>query len=221
MLLNETITNSINAINEKRAAQARKKSIEEFSAALATLNTICSQLETAITCMKELKKSGIISIPVMTSTIRDELLSSVDDCGSSIEDGSLSRDMVIVFKSHMTTAKVELNNAWEANASTYSDGPRGYLSMISGLTENPEDARELEYTICKITSGAISLKQIKDLVSSVAAANEIKSGFSLEPEIETFLKKVSSLQATVADLTPTIQKRLQEKGLMGKLKISF
>lgn len=221
MLLNETITNSINAINEKRAAQTRKKSIEEFSAALTTLNTVCSQLETVTTCMKELKNSGIISTPVMMSTTRDELLSSVDDCGGSIEYGSLSRDMVMVFKSHMNTAKAELNTAWLSNASTYSDGPRGYLSMISGLTENPEEARELESTIYKITSSTISLKQIKDLASSVATANEINAGFSLEPGIETFLKKVSSQQATVADLTPAVQKWLKEKGLMEKLKISF
>ena len=221
MLLSETITNGINAINEKRAAQDRKKSIEEFSTALANLNTVCSQLGTVTTCMKELKKLGIISTPVMASTTRDDLLSSVYDCGSGIEDGSLSKDTVKIFTSHVNTAKAELNNAWASNASVYSDGPRGYISMIAGLTDDPKKTRELEHTIQKIASGAISLKQINDLVSSVSAANELMACFSLEPQIQIFLQKVSSEQATVADLTPAVQEWLKEKILMEKLKISF
>ena len=221
MLLSETITTCINAINEKRAAQDRKKSIEEFSTALANLNTVCSQLGTVTKCMKELKKLGIISTPVMASTTRDDLLSSVYDCGSGIEDGSLSKDTVKIFTSHVNTAKAELNNAWESNAGIYSDGSRGYISMIAGLTDDPKKTRELEQTIQKIASGAISLKQINDLISSVAAANEIKACFSLEPQIQIFLQKVSSEQATVADLTPAVQEWLKEKNLMDKLKICF
>jgi len=221
MLLSETINNSINAINEKRAAQGRKNSVEAFSTELANLNTACSQLRTVTTCIKELKKLGIMSTPVMASTNRDELLSSINDCGSGIEDGSLSRDTVKIFTSHVNTAKAELNIAWQANAGAYSDGPRGYISIIAELTADPKKTRALERTIQEIASSAISLKQINDLVSSVTAANELKACFSLEPEIQIFLQKVSSEQATVADLTPTVQEWLKEKKLMRKLKISF
>lgn len=221
MSLSETIANSINAINEKRTAQDRKKSIEEFSAALTDLNNTCSQLKTAVTCMKELKKLSILSTPIMTSATRDELLSSVDDCGCGISNGSLSRDMVKVFTSHVKTANAELHNAWISGASEYSDGPRGYISMIAGFTDNPERTKELADTIHIIASGSVSLKQIRELASNVAMANKLKAHFLLEPEIQTFLKKVSTQQATVADLTPTVQGWLKEKNLMEKLKISF
>ena len=50
---------------------------------------------------------------------------------------------------------------------------------------------------------------------------KIADEFSLNPEIEVFLKKVSALQATVADLTPDTLTWLKEKNLTSKLKIRF
>lgn len=52
---------------------------------------------------------------------------------------------------------------------------------------------------------------MKKLVADVSEAKKIADEFSLNPEIEVFLKKVSSLQATVADLTPDILTWLKGK----------
>ena len=75
--------------------------------------------------------------------------------------------------------------------------------------------------ITKTVDGALTTSNVKQLVEDVAEAKKIADAFSLNPEIATFLKKVSSLQATVVDLTPNVLSWLKEKKLTSKLKIRF
>lgn len=93
--------------------------------------------------------------------------------------------------------------------------------MIGGLTDNPKAAAELSEKIKGLTEGSVSLKNIDDLVESVSKAKTITDSFSLNADIELFLKKVSSRQATIRDLTPNILKWLTEKNLMDKLKVYY
>lgn len=93
--------------------------------------------------------------------------------------------------------------------------------MIGGLSNDPQRAKELTDNITKTVAGDPSIKTVKSLVSDVAEAKQIIDGFSLNPEIEDFLKKVSAQRATVLDLTPNILTWLREKNLTGKLKIRF
>ena len=93
--------------------------------------------------------------------------------------------------------------------------------MIGGLSNDPKRAKELADNIMKIVAGDPSIKAVKSLVTDVAEAKQITEEFSLNAEIESFLKKVSSQSATVFDLTPNVLAWLKEKNLTSKLKIRF
>ena len=51
--------------------------------------------------------------------------------------------------------------------------------------------------------------------------DELRALAQLNPEIEAFLQKVSSQQATIVDLTPNVLTWLKEKKLTSKLKVRF
>jgi hypothetical protein len=93
--------------------------------------------------------------------------------------------------------------------------------MIGGLSSNPQRARELADNITKSASSDPTTKSINSLVSDVVEARKIVEAFSLNPEIELFLKKVSAQQATVVDLTPNVLAWLKEKNLTSKLRVRF
>ena len=76
-------------------------------------------------------------------------------------------------------------------------------------------------SITQTVAGNPSIKAVNSLVSYVAEAKQIIDQFSLNPEIEDFLKKVSSQRATVLDLTPNVMVWLKEKNLTSKLRIKF
>ena len=142
-------------------------------------------------------------------------------CGRSLSEGTLDLSEVNEVSVNLKTAQAELTAAWKRDAATYADGPKGYLTIISGLTDDPGSVRELAKSIGDIITANVSRKQINALVSKVNEANKITSDFPLKPEIETFLKKVSAQRATISDLTPNILEWLKEHKLLEKLKVNF
>jgi len=221
MLLTETITNCTSAIQRRRTAQERKQSAEAYANALSKLNVVNNNLRSMLNCVSALKEKGIVDQTLMAEQTKMDLLECVNNCGMGLFDGSLTSDTVTILKTQSEAFSSQLQNKWKEASRKYAEGTRGYLSMIGGLSSDPKKAAELSEKIGKLTEGMLSELAITSLVENVTQAKVITDSFSLNGNIETFLKKVSSRQASIADLTPEVQKWLLEKHLSGKLKIVF
>lgn len=221
MLLTDTIKSSTAAIKKRKSMQADKKATEDFARALAKLAQVSQTIKATLDCAAEMKHSGIVQYPAMNQQRRDELLLFADSCGRGVFEGTLTMDMVTALEKSGDLATQDLKNTWKDSAGKYAEGTKGYLSMIGGLTDDPKHARELADSIAETVNGTLTVPNIKKLVREVAEAKKIADAFSLNPEIEAFLKKVSFQQATIVDLTPNILAWLQEKQLTKKLKIRF
>lgn len=221
MLLTETIRNSTSAIQRRRTAQESKQSAEAYASALVQLNIASEKLKSTIKCASELKEKGVVSQPLILEQTRNDLIECTNSCGQGLFDGSLTGDMVAVLKTKGEAFYSQIQNVWKDAAKKYAEGTQGYLSMIGSLSSDPKKAYELLEKLQKLTDGNLSTSAIDSLVNNVAQAKEITDSFSLNENIEMFLKKVSTKQATVLDLTPEVQKWLSEKRLSGKLKINF
>lgn len=221
MLLTETIKNSTSAIKKRKSMQTNKKAAEDFARALGQLAQVSQTIKTTLDCATEMKNSGIVQHPAMKQQVRDELLEFADSCGRGVFEGTLTMDMVTALKAKGDSAAQQIKIVWKDSAAKYAEGTKGYLSMIGGLTDDPKHARELADSITKTVDGALTIINIKKLVNDVAEAKEITDAFSLNLEIEAFLRKVSSQQATIVDLTPDVLVWLKDKKLTSKLKIRF
>ncbi len=224
MLLTETIQKSTTAIKLRRNATDNKAKAESYFKALTQLDQTAKSIENTLQCAIELKAKGIVDEPVIAEEVKTDLLSCIDSCGNGVSPDSeeqLSLATVKLLQSKGDAIAASIKVVWKDAASNYAKGSTGYLSMIGSLTDNPKQAKELVDGINKTTEGDPSIKAISKLVTDVAAAKKITDSFSIGPKIESFLKKVSSQQATVADLTPDVTAWLKEKKLMGKLKVKF
>lgn len=220
-MLIEIIYSSISTIENKRNAQDSKQSAQAFSDALVYLSNVSEQLSSVLDCVDAIKEHGISAVPILSVEMRNDLAFSVNDCGRCVYEGTLRRETVKVLQSHLNTIKNKLDSAWKIAASAYSDGPKGYLSMLGGLTDNPSLAKELETAICDSTGKFPTKKSIKLLADSVSKAQALTSSFALKPDIELFLKKIKEQRATVADLSPEVLEWLKEKSMSQKLKVKF
>lgn len=224
MLLTETIQKSTTAIKLRRNATDNKAKAESYFKALTQLDQTAKSIENTLQCAIELKAKGIVDEPVIAEEVKTDLLSCIDSCGNGVSPNSedqLTLATVKLLQSKGDAIAASIKVVWKDAASNYAKGSTGYLSMIGSLTDNPKQAKELVDGINKTTEGDPSIKAISKLVTDVAAAKKITDSFSIGPKIESFLKKVSSQQATVADLTPDVTAWLKEKKLMGKLKVKF
>ena len=221
MLLTETINKSTSAVKKRRIAVESKQQAENYAKALAQLSQATDSIKATLECATALRNSGIIDTPLMESTAREELLTCINDCGSGVAEIKLTLDAVKLLQSKGDAFASHLKLSWKTAAEKYSEGTKGYLSMIGGLSSNPQRARELADNITKSVTSDPTTKSINSLVSDVAEAKQIVEAFSLNPEIELFLKKVSAQQATVVDLTPNVLAWLKEKNLTSKLRVRF
>lgn len=221
MLITETIKNSTSAIKQRRATLESKQSAENYAKALAQLAQATESIKGTLDCAAAMKEKGIVSTPLMDEPTRSELLACIGDCGNGVSEMQLTLETVRLLKSKGDAVATQIKIVWRNAAQRYSDGSKGYLSMIGGLSNDPKRAKELADNITLTVAGELSIKAINSLVSDVAEAKQIADRFSLNPEIEGFLKKVSTQQATVLDLTPNILTWLKEKNLTSKLKIKF
>lgn len=220
-MLTNVIEQSITAIQNKKKAQESKQSVQAFSSALAYLSLIATQLIDTLDCMDAVLGTGISSIPILHAEMRNELLAYISDCGQGVHEGTLRRDTVKILETQVKAAKAELDSTWHVIAAAYSDGPRGYLSMLGGLTDTPQKAKELQTIIADSVNASPTKKSVKVFAEDVSKAKSMTSGFSLQPEIETFLKKVKEQNATIDDLSPEVLDWLKDKKLTRKLSIKF
>lgn len=221
MLLTETIKNSTSAIKKRRATIESKQNAETYAKALAQLSQATESIKETLDCATAMNENGIVSTSLMNESTRSELLACIDDCGNGITEMQLTLETVRLLKSKGDAVTTQITIVWRDAAQKYSDGSKGYLSMIGGLSNDPKRAKELADSITKTVSGDPSVKAVKSLIADVSAANQITEEFSLNSEIEGFLKKVSAQNATVFDLTPNVLVWLREKNLTNKLKIRF
>lgn len=221
MLLTEAIKNCTSTIKKRRATIESKQHAETYAKALEQLIHTTGSIQSTIDCAVVMKEKGIVSTPLIDVLTRNELLACINDCGNGVSEMQLTLETVKLLKSKGDAIATQIKIVWRDEAEKYSDGPKGYLSMIGGLSDDPNRAKHLTDSITQTVAGNPSIKAINSLISYVAEAKQIIDQFSLSPEIEDFLKRVSSQRATVLDLTPNIMAWLKEKALSQKLKIKF
>lgn len=221
MLLTETIKNSTSAIKKRRATLESKQHAETYTKALAQLALTIESIKGTLDCAAAIKDYGIVDTPLMDEATRSELLAYIDDCGNGVSEITLTTEAVRLLKSKGDTVAMQIKIIWKDAAGKYSEGTKGYLSMIGSLSADPRRSKELADNITKLVADDPSIGGVKSLVSDVAEAKQIVAAFSLNPEIERFLKKVSVQQATVVDLTPNVLAWLNEKNLASKLRVRF
>ena len=221
MLLTETISSCTTAIQARRNAQERKRSSDEYAKALSKLAQTSTSLKSTLDCASKLKSDGIVDHPLITQQMQEELLDCINNCGNGIHESTLTSEIVEVLRAKSEAYADQIKAVWKDASTKYSEGVKGYISMIVGFSDDPQHTRKLIDSIEKTVAGNVSIQTINRLVSDVAEAQKIMASFSLSPEIETFLKKVSGNRATLSDLTPEILGWLKEHNLKGKLHIRF
>ena len=220
-MITNSIQSCISAINQKRDAQKNKQSFEEYKKTLAALSVECQSLSFALDTADGIKKHKISTESMLSSETKSDLLDSIDQCGIGLEDGKLTEETVQSLRLQTKQLQNDLITSWKVISAHYAEGVTGYLGIVQGFSDSPADVEALRIRIQKLTTESPSAEAAKKLSIDVSQANTIIAQFSLKPEVEVFLRKVASREASAADLTPNVLEWLQEQKLLSKLRISF
>lgn len=211
---NSTILDSVRAINDIQAAKVFKNQV-------ISLNQYTSQLEQLLNLIKYMREKKISS-DVFTEEIKDTLQEAVDTCGQKTSDHTLDVSTVTALKNSIELCRNNVDVKWKEAANNLSNDVENSLTSLKGLLQNKQEAENLLDALQKAkVSIPGSSKAIDMFLDNVKKGKGLIDGLHLDEEIERFILKVRSQQATIADLSPHIMEWLKKNNLTGKIKVRF
>lgn len=211
---NHTISDSVQTASNKQAAKAFKDQVN-------ALLQYTSQLEQLLNLIKAMQEKKISS-KVFTVKIRGSLQDAVNACGQKTNDHTLDVSTVAALKNAIELCRNNVDVTWKEAANELSNGVENSLISLKGLLQNKQEAEELLEALqkakCSIPG---SSKAIDAFLENVKRGKELIDELHLDEEVERFIVKVRTQQATVADLSPHIMDWLRENRLTGQIKVRF
>lgn len=214
--VNSVIIESVNATNNKYAAQT-------FMSQIANLNPLANKLEQLINMIEAMQKKNITP-QIMTIEIKESLQNAVDICGEKTYEHTLDANTVIALRNAVELCRNALNAVWKESADKKCTPIIEALMSLKGLLENTTEADALISYLTKAKNTPPSL--IEDLDTYI---NNIEKGqkiidslhFDSDPEIKDFIEKVRTQKATIDNLSPHILEWLKTNHLTDKIKLRF
>lgn len=198
-----------------------KAAVEKLNADLKALRTAAERLHRLAEIILAMQTSGITK-GVLTSEQLENLNHCINICGEKTSNSTLTSADVSALNSTFSTCLLAAEQVWKASASDKADGIYASLNSLKGLLPNRENTEEL---LKRLVVGKNSLpksgKAVTSFLKDVESAEKLVNSLKLDAEIEIFLAKVRTQQATLTDLNDHVLAWIKENHLTGKLKIRF
>ena len=198
-----------------------KAAVEKLNTDLKSLKSAADKLRLLAEVIQAMQVSGIASA-VLTREQLDNLNLCINICGEKASNSTLSTADVSALNSTFNTCQLAAEQVWKASASEIADGVYGSLNSLKGLLPNRSSIEELLKRIANNKSTLPKSGQaVRSFLNDVDSAQRLVNNLQLDAEIELFIVKVLSQQATITDLNDHVLNWIKENHLTGKLKIRF
>ena len=213
---NSVILDSVNATNNRQAA-------ESFQKQLASLSVSTTQLEQLLDLVMAMQAKGIVT-HIISAEIKESLQNAVDSCGEKTYDHSLDASTVSALKNAVDLCKNTVNALWKESAEKTCTPLIESMTSLRGLFG---DTREVDYLLDYLkkvkTNMPSSVRALETYLINIDKAKKIVEDLRFDSDIEVkiFIEKVRAQKATVAHLTPHILEWLNQNHLTNKIKLRF
>ena len=198
-----------------------KAAVDKLNTDLKSLKSTADKLHLLAEVIQAMQTSGIAAA-VLTSEQLDSLNRCINVCGEKASNSTLSSSDVSALNSAFGTCQLAAEQVWKASASDKADGVYNSLNSLKGLLPNRSNTEELLRRLASNKSTLPKSDQVVyNFLNDVESAQKLVNSLQLDAEIELFIVKVLSQQATITDLNDHVLNWIKENHLTGKLKIRF
>ncbi len=213
---NSIIMDSVNASNNKHAA-------ETFKNQLISLSVLTAQLEQLLNLIDYVQAKGITP-SIMSPEIKESLQAAVDSCGEKTYSHALDAGTVAALKNAADLCRNAFNSIWKEAADKKCSSIIESLASLKSLLADVKDADKLIAALCTAKENAPSSKNDVDVfLDNIERGKHIIEGlhFDSDNEVKSFIEKVRMQKATVVNLTPHVLEWLKNNHLSDKIKLRF
>ena len=220
-MLIDTIHEASSAMAASTSAMNNENAIEQYKQQLIKLNAVIIQLKSLVEVVLSMQSQDIGKV-VWSSSDIDALEAAVDTCGSKTYAVSLDSSDVAALKNATELCRSKADAVWKEKASALADSIYGSLNTLCALLPG---GQEIDNLLTTIYLGKEKLPAYSHEVASFSErlkrAQSLVDGLHLDPQAESFIKKVKTQTATIEDLDEHIMAWIRANRLSDKLKIRF
>lgn len=127
------------------------------------------------------------------------------------------------FKKDSDSIAAKLSSEWEQYIKERNAPILDSLNILRQVAESSKQMaiRNLQSEIKKCETWPINSDLLENYYEACEKADEYRQSMSFDDEIEDFLRKVSSKNATLADITPKVMEWIEKEKFKGKIGLSI
>ena len=155
----------------------------------------------------------------LSETVLDDVNTMLLDQKAAVQSGYADKEMVSKVENELKAVLISIKKEWSKQYVNLTSATVSTLKVIAGVdTEKVSDCLD---GIAKGENWTTDINEFQTMNKSMADANTLISGLGLDEQIISFLQKMNSGKATIADLDDKVMNWLRTEELDKKVKLSF
>ena len=155
----------------------------------------------------------------LSEAVLDDVNTMLLDQKAAVQSGYADKEMVSKVENEFKSILISIKKEWAKQYLNLTSATVSTLKVIAGVdTEKVSDCLD---GIAKGETWTTDINEFQIMNKSMADANTLISGLGLDEQIISFLQKMNSGKATIADLDDKVVNWLRTEELDKKVKLSF
>lgn len=215
MILNR-LDNHIKAMKSLRRLEAIKINQAQQTATDNKYKSLVEQVKSFIEAVKFVQNNLSFS---MSDTLQADLKSIVANLQNVYSSGFANKDELTNIDTDFKSIQTTIKTNWSKHFSAYTNTTTSTLRVISGI--NSEKVTRCLNDIKVAENWTIDTRLFSSLKNAMTNAELLIQSLNMDQETILFLTKMTSGQATIADLNENVLSWIRQESLEGKIKLSF
>ena len=155
----------------------------------------------------------------LSEAVLDDVNTMLLDQRATVQLGYADKEMVSKVENELKAILISVKKEWAKQYLNLTSATVSTLKVIAGVdTEKVSDCLD---GIAKGETWTTNINEFHTMNKSMADANTLISSLGLDEQIISFLQKMNSGKATIADLDDKVMNWLRTEELDKKVKLSF
>ena len=215
-MLIDVLDKRIRELKDLRQREERRDNQSAQNALDQKYKVLAGQIHELMLALKYTKENMSFQL---SEAVLDDVNTMLLDQKATVQSGYADKEMVFKVESELKSILISIKKEWAKEYLNLTSATVSTLKVIVGV--DTEKVSDCLGGIAKGETWTTDINEFQTMNKSMADANTLISGLGLDEQIISFLQKMNSGKATIADLDDKVMNWLRTEELDKRVKLSF
>ena len=218
-MLKDILENANIKLETTKTALTRVRDTKQFTTNMTKVLQTAGSMDLYLKTASAAEANQLMDVSV-DAIMRNDIVASLQTVLSQIHEGYLETTSVSSVSRNVTDFKKNLDSLWISAVKSSTEQVILLLKMFGQFMPNENEAISVTDVLDKAkTALPANAKEVAAFASNLRKARQIAEQIGADDEIQAFIQKVLEKQATLADITPSVQAWINNHNITRRLKI--